>query len=140
VAPTPTQPSKISTGACSKITVALPPVGRETHPFHGIYRDSPGFRRCVSFRMKMVRSILLTEFSRLGLCSAPFTQQCFGHIGIGSLFLVYFSFWAALIILEEQNKISWRPEVLDAIFIVPGGLGLACERSLPLHVASDPFD
>jgi len=90
--------------------------------------------------MKMIRSILLTRLSRLGLCGAPFTQQCFGHIGIGSLFLVYFAFWAALIILEEQNKISWKPEVLDGIFIVPAGLGLACERPLPLNLASDPSD
>jgi hypothetical protein len=87
--------------------------------------------------MKMIRSILLTRLSRLGLCGAPFTQQCFGHIGIGSHFLVYFAFWAALVILEDQNKISWKPEVLDAIFIVPGGLGLACERSLPFNLASD---
>jgi len=138
VAPTPTPPSKIRTGTCSKITVAIPSGDRETHPFHGICRDSPGFRRRVSFRMKMVCSILLTKLSRLGLCGAPFTQQCFGHIGIGSLFLVYFSFWAALVILEEQNKISWRPEVLDAIFIVPGGLGLACE--LHLNQANDSSD
>lgn len=78
---------------------------------------------------------------RLGFCAYPHTQQCFGHLGIGSNFLLYFSIWGYLA-SNDSNRIlpAWmRPEVLDAIFILPGGFGLACNFYFlePLSVDAD---
>jgi hypothetical protein len=73
------------------------------------------------------RSISANKTGRLGFCAYPHTQQCFGHLGIGTNFLLYFSAWE-LLALNVNSKILpvWiRPEVLDAMFILPGGVGLA---------------
>ncbi|KUJ15592.1 uncharacterized protein LY89DRAFT_670144 [Mollisia scopiformis] len=70
--------------------------------------------------------ILLGVITLLGFCSSPYTQQCFGHLGIGSLYLLYFSFWAALVhnawVISHPMLTS---EVLDAAFLVPSALGLS---------------
>ncbi|CZR53502.1 uncharacterized protein PAC_03381 [Phialocephala subalpina] len=67
--------------------------------------------------------ILLGVIALLAFCSSPYTQQCFGHLGIGSLYLLYFSFWAFLI--HDNRTSGLRSEVLDAMLLVPCSLGLS---------------